>query len=388
MFLVLHFILYFLFSSFSQNSCPLRITLLTCAPGEELYSTFGHTALRVQDSTTGIDAVYNYGTFEFAPDFYSKFIRGKLLYSLSVEDFPGFIYTYQVESRSVVEQDLQLTCQEKNKLYTALQVNALEKNRHYRYDFLFDNCTTRARDIVAKNTTAPLVFKYILPPIAPSFRHLIHTYLHKGHQYWSKLGIDILLGAKLDKKVTNLQAMFLPDYLLKGFDSAFLQERPLVTPPQPVLQMPSLLGKSSFLTPGPAFWILLILITSLSLARSKRYKTLLRIFDFLFFFILGLAGLLLVFMWFGTDHYMCRNNYNVLWALPTHLITSFVLHKNVTWLKAYFKIVFWISVLLFLAWFFLPQQMNNALIPILLLIMYRSWLLSKPTLYGAQRNQY
>jgi hypothetical protein len=104
----------FLFSwqlSHAQElQCGYRITLLTCAPGNELYSIFGHTAIRVQDSLSGSDQVFNYGTFEFSPDFYVQFIRGKLLYSLSVEDFNDFLYTYKMESRSVVEQELQLSC--------------------------------------------------------------------------------------------------------------------------------------------------------------------------------------------------------------------------------------------------------------------------------------
>jgi len=351
-----------------------------------LYSTFGHTALRVQDSTTGIDAVYNYGTFEFGPDFYSKFIRGKLLYSLSVETFSDFLYTYQVESRSIVEQELQLSCDEKQKLYTALQINALEENRRYHYDFLFDNCTTRARDIVARNTNAPVIFKNILPKERPTFRDLIHSYLNKGNEYWSKLGIDILLGVKLDKKVSNQQSMFLPDWLLKGFDSAIVNSHPLVTPPQPVLKMPSPLSEASLFTPGVIFSILLISIVALSFIKSNWARTTLGIFDFLFFFILGLAGLLLLFMWFGTDHTVCRDNFNLLWALPTHIIIAFFVHKNSGWIKTYFTVVLWISVGLVLAWFFLPQQLNNALIPIVLLIIYRSWALSKQKAYAGKRN--
>ena len=295
-------------STDTSHSCSLRITLLTCAPGEELYSTFGHTAIRVQDSLMGVDAVYNYGTFEFAPDFYSKFIRGKLLYSLSVESFPDFLYTYQVESRSVVEQELQLSCAEKQRLYQALQVNALEENRHYLYDFLFDNCTTRARDIVAANTNAPVKYRNILPQEIPSFRNLIHSYLDKGHQPWSKLGIDMLLGAKLDRKVTNLQSMFLPDYLLKGFDSASTNGLALVSPPAPVLTMPSPLAASGIFTPWVCFSLLLVVVLLLSFSRSRLAGKVLSLFDFLFFFILGLTGLLLLFMWFGTDHKVTANN--------------------------------------------------------------------------------
>lgn len=376
-------LLLFLFSLFiglnlfAQDSCKLRISLLTCAPGEELYSTFGHTALRVQDSLNGTDLVFNYGTFEFGPDFYTKFIKGKLLYFLSVEDFRDFMYEYQIESRSVQEQVLQLSCGEKQKLYAALQTNAQEENKYYKYDFLFDNCTTRAGDIVVKNTNAPITFKNILPKEIPTFRDLIHSYLNAGHEYWSKLGIDILLGAKLDKKVSNKEAMFLPDYLLKGFDSAVVNNHPLVSTPQTILQMPSPLSENSFFTPSIVFSLLFVIVFALSFVKSNWANVTQSVFDFLFFFILGLAGLLLLFMWFGTDHKVCRDNFNLLWALPTNVVMAFFVHSKKPWVKNYFKIVFWITIVLTLTWFFLPQQMNNALIPILLLIIFRSWRLSK-----------
>ena len=347
-----------------------------------MYSTFGHTAIRVQELTTGLDLVYNYGTFEFAPDFYSKFIRGKLLYSLSVENFVDFLYTYQLESRSIVEQELQISCEKKQELYSALQINAREENRHYRYDFLFDNCTTRAKDIIKRHTDTPVHFKNILPANTPSFRHLIHSYLHKGNQYWSKLGIDILLGADLDKKVTNEQAMFLPDYLLKGFDSAFAGSKPLVTPPQPVLQMPSPLQDKSWWYPTVVFTLLLLLVAAFTFVKSRWKKKAISVFDFLFFFVLGLTGLLLLFMWFGTDHLVCRNNFNLLWALPTHVVAAFFIGKERNWLNTYFQIVFWLTILLAVTWFFLPQQMNNELLPVILLILIRSWFLSKPKAHG------
>jgi hypothetical protein len=369
-FCILHF-------AVAQDSCNLRISLLTCAPGEELYSTFGHTALRVQDSARGADYVFNYGTFEFGPDFYTKFIRGKLLYFLSVEDFNDFLYEYKLQSRNIQEQVLQLSCGEKQKLYVALQNNAQGQNRYYRYDFLFDNCTTRAGDIVAKNTNSPVVFKNILPHHTPTFRNLIHEYLNAGHECWSKLGIDILLGAKLDRKVSNREVMFLPDYLLKGFDSATVNNHPLVTPPQTILPMPSPLKDKSFLTPAVVFSLLLVIILAISFIKSNWARATISIFDFLFFFILGLAGILLLFMWLGTDHKVCQNNYNLFWALPTNVVMAFFVHSKRIWVKKYFRIMLWLTVVLVLTWFFLPQQMNNALIPIVVLIIYRGLHLSK-----------
>ncbi len=143
--------------------------MLTCSPGEELYSTFGHTALRVKDNATRSDIIFNYGTFEFGPDFYTKFIKGQLRYFLSIETYADFAYSYQYESRSIQEQVLRLSCAEKEKLFAALQANAQEENKYYQYDFLFDNCTTRARDIVAGNTASPVIFTIFYPRIFPAF---------------------------------------------------------------------------------------------------------------------------------------------------------------------------------------------------------------------------
>jgi len=368
------FFLVLAFVSRAQDSCNVTISLLTCAPGQELYSLFGHTALRVQDSN-GNDDVYNYGTFEFGPDFYPKFIRGKLLYALSVENFPDFLSLYQYERRSVQEQVLLLSCAQKDSLLQALRANALPQNRNYRYDFLFDNCTTRARDVTQK--AAPLQFRNILPADRPSFRNLIHEYLDAGHQPWSKLGIDLLLGVKLDRRVTNTEAMFLPDYLLKGFDSARLDGRPLVSAPQTILKVAAPPPGRPVFTPLVCFGLLFLLVLFLQLRGNKKVQKGLQVFDFLFFFSIGLTGAVLLFMWFGTDHYVCRYNYNLLWALPTHLVAAFFVGSQRRWVSAYFRYVSMLMIVLVLAWFFLPQQMNPGFLPLLALAGLRSWQLSK-----------
>ena len=298
------------------------------------------------------------------------------------------MYNYQLESRSILEQPLQLTCTAAQKLYTALLINAQPQNRYYRYDFLFDNCTTRARDIIVQNALGPVHFQPILPTPPPTFRDLLHTYLDRGGQYWSRLGIDILLGVKLDKRVTNEQSMFLPDYLLKGIDKASVSNHRLAAPPQTILQMPSPLNKGSLFRPGIVFTILLIVVAALSFTKTRWAATALSGFDFLFFFVLGLAGLLLLFMWFGTDHIVCRDNFNLIWALPTHVVAAFVLNQKRGWVPVYFKIVLVLCALLLLTWAWLPQRLNPALIPIVLLTILRSWFLSKGTPYAvAKRNR-
>lgn len=384
--LSISFLLFFSISFSQPDSCSLRISLLTCDPGEELYSTFGHTAIRVQDPVSGTDIVFNYGTFEFNPEFYKKFVLSKLNYYLSMELYENFIYAYQYESRSVREQVFQLSCTEKERLFSALKENAKAENRYYKYDFLFDNCTTRARDIVRKNTDTAVSTRNILGSSNPTFRDLLHTYLDRGGQYWSKLGIDLLLGSKIDREVTNEESTFLPDYLLKAFDSTTVGSGQLVSAPQTILSMSSPLNKGSLFRPSIVFSVLAVLILVLSFFRSSGIRRTLRIFDHLFFLLLGLAGLILLFMWFGTDHHSCANNYNLFWALPTHIIMAFLLHLDRNWVRTYFRIVLWLTVGLCLSWIWLPQDLNDALLPLMFLIILRSWHHSKKRDHERKNN--
>ncbi len=358
-----------------SDSCNLQISLLTCSPGQELYSTFGHSALRVKDSSSDIDIIYNYGTFAFGPDFYAKFIKGQLLYFVSTQNFNDFVEDYRWQNRIIVEQILMLSCREKEYLFTSLRTNALEENKYYLYNFLFDNCSTRLRDIVAKSTQEPVVFRNILPQNLPTFRNLIHVYLDKGGQHWSKLGIDLLLGSRLDNKSTSLQAMFLPDYLLKGFDKASTNQAPLVTTPKSILTMTVVFQSKPFFQPLVVFSVLLSIILILSFIPSNKIQRGLRIFDICFFFALGLIGLLLVFMWVGTDHALCSDNFNLLWALPTHAVASFFLYKYNRWINYYLLATIILQVFLVIGWVFIPQEMNLGFLPLILLILLRSWLI-------------
>jgi len=362
----------------NNKDCHLRISLLTCSPGTELYSTFGHSALRVADSSAHTDVIFNYGTFDFDdPDFYKKFILGKLLYFVSIDRFNDFILEYQYQQRGIIEQTLNLSCQEKQRLVAALYENAKEEKKYYKYDFVYDNCTTRLRDMVARYRKNSLTSKNILPHKGISFRNLIHEYLDKGNQPWSKLGIDILLGSPLDKKISNNEAMFLPDYLLKGLDSSYTGGKNLIADKKTILPEISQTNKKDFFTPVITFGILFMLIGIFSFIKSKAVKLFFSIFDVVFFFLCGALGLWLLFMWFGTDHLTCRNNFNLLWALPTHLPMSVLLNKKANWVKKYFRFCYWLSIALLLTWFILPQQMNNALLFIAGIIMLRSFFLSK-----------
>ena len=376
----LAFVLFFIsVSCFSQADtaknagCDLRISLLTCTPGKELYSTFGHSALRVIDKNNGTDLIFNYGTFDFNdPDFYKKFIRGKLLYFVSIDNFADFVNDYRFEERGIIEQTLNLSCAEKQNLVGALYENAKEENKYYKYDFVYDNCTTRLRDIVAKYCGDSLINKNILPYKRVTFRNLIHEYLNKGGEYWSKLGIDLLLGSPLDKKISNKEAMFLPDYLLKGFDSTTINGNPLVAEKKNILDFTPFVIKKKIFTPLPVAIFLFVVIALLGFIRNEKAKTFFKIFDGFFFFLCGALGIWLFFMWFGTDHPTCKNNYNLLWALPSHFFVAFVISKKWKWLKYYFLANAVLLLLLSCLWEWLPQELNTALIPIIALLILRS----------------
>ena len=356
---------------FGQDSCHYRISLLTCTPGRELYSTFGHSALRVTDSESNIDIIFNYGTFDFDdPNFYSKFTRGKLLYFVSVDRFDSFVQEYTYEQRGIMEQVIHLSCQDKEKLFDALRENAKEENKFYKYDFIHDNCTTRLRDIVFKNTTGTLQTKNIRPGQGVTFRNLIHEYLNKSYQYWSKLGIDILLGSPVDKKITNSEAMFLPDYLFKGFDSTSVDGEPLVSEKKEILKSTLPPDKSPLLSPFAILAILFLMIALLSFVKNT--NKFFAVFDFILFFFSGALGILILFMWLGTDHPECRNNFNLAWAFPFHIVSVFLIYRKRDWLRYYFFANAFLLFLLLIFWVWLPQEMNNAQVPIICILFLRS----------------
>lgn len=367
--LIINYSLLIINSVSAQDTSRLRISLLTCTPGEELYSTFGHSAFRVIDSNSVSDIVYNYGTFNFEDKgFYLKFIRGKLNYYLSAEYFSGFRDFYRYENRGMTEQQLNLSGPEKMSLRNFLYENLKPGNRYYKYDFFFDNCTTRLRDIIQKQHDPTFGHKPVMPA-GTTFRQAIHQYLNNNNQPWSKLGIDILMGLPCDAVMTPEQMQFLPDNLMTSIDSSV---HPMVLSKQALYNISDERKTKIFFTPFLVFTILLILIILLASVKNSVVQAFLQGFDGLLFFVIGLLGIIIILMWTCTDHAMCKNNFNLLWALPTHSIGAFLVNSKKRWVKKYFAFTAISLTLVLLAWLFLPQQMNNALIPIVLLLIYRS----------------
>jgi hypothetical protein len=355
----------------AQDSSHLRISLLTCSPGEELYSTFGHSAFRVVDSSSVTDYVFNFGTFNFDDEgFYLKFIRGKLNYYLSAENFQDFRYDYQMSNRGIFEQVLNLTATEKIAMQQALLKNIREENKYYKYDFFFDNCTTRPRDMIVQTITPHPALAAVMPA-GTKFRQAIHKYLIRNNKYWSKLGIDLLLGAPTDAVMTTSQSQFLPEVLMTSLENTNQQQQVLLSSTN-LYPINNENNKPSPFRPSTIFSCLLVLFILMSVVQNKWATIFMQGFDGIFLFLTGAIGILLIFMWTATDHAMCKENYNLLWALPTNCILAFFVNSKKKSIKKYFGLTAILLCLTVIFWFFLPQQMNNGFLPIVFLLINRT----------------
>jgi len=310
-----------------RSSKDIRISLLTYTPGQELYSLFGHSAIRVQDPDQRSDLVYNYGTFDFGePNFYLKFIKGNLNYSLSVVSFRYVKQGVIQENRSLIESPLNLSGEEKNRIIAFLNYNALPENRNYLYDFQYDNCSSRILDLLEDQISDSLILSPEILPVA-TFRDLIDPYLK--NRPWVHAGIDLLLGLRADRKAILTEPAFLPDML-----HLFIKNMKLSRPGKlqnlamadQVLVSNFVSGKRRLLTPGMIVWTLIILMSISALIDSHFRKLFLKLGN-LILLITGILSLILLFLWIFPDHKIFTNNTDLLWAHPFLLLIFFLRKK-------------------------------------------------------------
>ncbi len=371
------FLAYPTFAQVPGNSLSSQATvaLITVAPGEESYSVFGHTALWIQDPLQSINKVYNYGTFDFnAPYFIIKFTRGKLLYMLSIGSIENMVYGAQYENRSVFAQELNLSSQQKNNLYTFLEKTYQSEDRYYKYDFFYDNCTTRVRDALQKVCGDSLKFGTKNETL--TFRQWIDRYLQKAH--YLDLGIDLGVASPADKPASTYESMFLPDNLMRLTSQATIvhngKKEPLESKATLLfLQHPSTNDQSFSLPPKTLFWILFgvgLLITLLQYRGTGRQFWL----DAIFFSVIGILGWVLLLLWIATDHQATIKNWHLLWAVPFHFpIAIWLLRKSKpNWLRIYFWTYLLLLFVLLISWNWLPQELDSELIPLVLLLAVRS----------------
>ncbi len=307
------------------DTSRLRISLLTCGAGLQPWETFGHTAIRITDSAKGTDNVYNYGTFDgYDEDFLMKFSRGKLLYYLSFYPYRQFVLEYADAGRSVEEQELILPGQAKQTLYEYLDWNAREENRYYKYDFFFDNCATRIRDVFHRAWGKHFQLGSALDSNEKiTFRQIINEYFYRVH--WQRFGVNLLLGSRIDSVMTSRDIMFLPDYLQKGISASTYKGALFAADPDMVVPGPEKTGAG---LNGPFILMLSVLLLTIAGLFIRRWKKLGNIMTSTVLFISGFVGCFILVMWFGTDHQTCQNNFNLLWALPTNLVIAFAPSKR------------------------------------------------------------
>lgn len=321
----LFFCIFFQLSAQTVKLTPTAtISVLTCAPGTELYSTFGHSAIRITDPAQQIDLVYNYGTFDFnTPNFYLKFCRGQLLYELSRYPFYLFPYQYYVDNRWIKSQTLQLTPTETQQIFNYLEWNALPENKKYHYDFFKDNCATRIVDVFTTNIPNLKSKKHTATFGKNTYRSLIHQYLEPNS--WYQFGIDLALGSVIDKPIHLKESLFLPDntyaylaHCYKG-QQKFVKESKVILPVNNIQSIETSLFNPIFVS---ILLIAILLFNSLILKKSLWIENIYAI-------CFGLGGFTLVFLWFFTDHSATKNNFNIFWLQPFLLI--FPLLKNKQW---------------------------------------------------------
>ena len=313
------------------NPDRIQISLLTCSPGKEVWAQYGHTAIRYYDKESGEDLAINYGIFSLDQTYFiPRFVLGMTDYRMGVQPMDMFLAQYSYEGRGVVEQVLNLSAEDKEVIYKALQENMKPENVVYRYNYFFDNCTTRARDMLVNHLHGKVVY----PPAEEdaTFRSMIHKWNNKYE--WSQFGEDLLLGVNADRKTTKSEQQFLPENLRSDFAKATYNGKPLVKETNVLLT-----AKAD--TVGPAFplspltvAILFAVVSLLMMVFSYRRQQVYRAWDVALMVISGLLGIVFFIMIFS-QHPCVSLNFILLSfnPLPLFFLYSTIKKKKVMWWK-------------------------------------------------------
>ena len=365
-----------------QLSDSAKISLITTSPWNgAIYAVYGHTALFVQDDSTRVDAVFNYGFFnQDQPNFMYHFVRGETDYVLGVTPFDFFLQEYKEKKLEVIEQELNLTQEEKQNLWNALYENAKPENREYRYSFLFDNCATRPRDMVEKYVQGQIV--YPSDNKKQTARDLIHECVNPYP--WMEFGIDLIIGSGADSTFSVREKMFLPVYLMRSFDGARVIKNDtlqynLVKNKIILLNADNknvAKSEQGLFNPLPVVFALLLLTILVSFVqKAKMNRTALpKIYDTVLFGIAGIGGLIIFFLMFFSEHPVVDANWNFVWLNIFSLVFAILF-----WVKplrnivtVYHFINFAVLTLFLVFWWLIPQKLPFASIPFAACLWIRS----------------
>ena len=358
--------------AFSQKNIPnnTQISVLTIGPGNNLNDAFGHSGIRLKTSYS--DIVYDFGRYNFEdPNFYLNFARGKLNYLQGKANYNNLVNFYKQQNRSIKEQILNLSAEEKQSVYTFLETNYAKNQGAYLYDFFYDNCATKIRDVIENATNGNIDYQLPDNYEDKTFRTLIQNELHPNT--WGSLGIDIALGAIIDRTATPREHMFLPKNIHAFYSKATINNRQLVSNSKTIINSDTKFKNGTFLL-SPIFVlsliaILIIYITFNDHKKQRRTKGL----DAFIQLILGVIGILLTLLWFGTDHTATGYNYNLLWAFPLSLVMVIQAYKAKPkkWFIGYIKFCVLMLCLLTVHWISGVQQFAPTLIPLLIALFVR-----------------
>lgn len=312
-----------------QLSDSTTISLLTCEPAEAIYARFWHSAIRVCDPQNNIDNAYNYGIFDFSsPYFIPKFLKGDTDYILAAYSTEAFLGSYMDRKSTVYQQVLNLSSEEKQMLYDALEKNSLPENRTYRYNFVYDNCATRAYYIIKKILDKQgynMEIDYSLRP--KTYRGVFEEFL--GRDNWQRFCIDVVIGSNADKRIGVENLIAFPRYTMEFVEATTLRndsvtkkfvERKGVLCQYP-LQKPS---EHSFFRPTIVCSLLMVIVVLVSFWGWKRGRYFAWL-DFVLFLICGLMGLVVFYLMFFSTHPLVDANYNLLWLNPLMVVFAFLL---------------------------------------------------------------
>tara|TARA_B100000427_G_scaffold218918_1_gene182948 strand:- start:1151 stop:2353 length:1203 start_codon:yes stop_codon:yes gene_type:complete len=377
--ILLSFFILQLFAQEDENEySQYDLSILTIGPGNSLSDAFGHSGIRVIDKINNYDIVFNYGVYDYnAPNFYGNFVKGRPIYSLGLNNFENFYKNYVNQSRQIIEQKLNLSKNQKRIIVNKLITNSKEANKFYEYNYFDDNCSTKIADIFNEILLEEGVAFYSSDSSPNTYRKLIYENINQNS--WGALGIDICLGAIIDEKIEYQNKLFLP-YNLKSYfndlGNSNIRNGNLVT--TSVLFGEYSKYRETFISPTYLLIILSLIIISITyLDYLKRTRS--KLLDIFILLPTGTIGLLLVYLWFFSNHTASAWNYNLLWALPFNLILLIeLLKKNQKkWVISYLKLILIFLFLMCLHWVGGVQVFNISLISLILALMIRYFYLIK-----------
>ena len=354
-----------------------QVSLITCGPGVEVYNQFGHSAIRMKNDSRNIDLIYNYGIFSFnTPNFALRFTLGQTDYQLGIQYYQDFVDWYAYCNRDVREQVLNLSVEEKNRLIALLNENYLPQHRVYRYNYFYDNCATRPRDLIEKCLDNQLQYAddMTTTDTGQSFRSVVHQFT--ANNAWSQFGIDLCLGSEADRPISRRMMMFIPLYLEQYFNSAVLLPAtlPLVAESRQLVVIPEAdrLHPDTPFTPFRCFTLLFIVVVVFTIYGIKHRKSLWGL-DLVLFATAGIAGCLLTFLASFSEHPTVSPNYLLLLFQPLHLLLLPWFIRKVKELKrSRYLLVLAIELTLFIIlWAVIPQSFPLAVLPLALCLLVR-----------------